>query len=256
VGRIYFEAYSLNAEAVLKRIKRLIKRLIYAHRGDQETFIEHLRNGGAEIGERVRIFDPHSTIIDATRPFMLKIGNDVQITGGVTILTHGYDWSVLKGIYGEVLGSCGEVVIGNNCFIGMHTTILKGVHIGDNCVIGANSLVNKDIPSGWVAAGNPAQPIMTIEEYYEKRKKAQLDEAKELYRCYVKRIGKEPPIDAFDEFFWLFQKREYEVLTTGEHKKMRLVGNYEHTLERFCSSKPMFSGFEEFLEYQRKSNNT
>lgn len=234
------------------KFKRLVKRLLYAHRGDQESFIECLRKGGAEIGERVCIFDPHSTIIDATRPFMLKIGDDVQITGGVTILTHGYDWSVLKGIYDEVLGSCGEVVIGNNCFIGMHTTILKGVHIGDNCVIGANSLVNKDIPSGWVAAGNPAQPIMTIEEYYEKRKKAQLDEAKELYRCYVKRMGKEPSIDAFDEFFWLFQKRDRNALTPGEKRKMELLGNYERSIDRFLATEPVFDGFEKFLEYLRQ----
>lgn len=239
---------------MIKKIKKLVNRLLYFHRGDQETFIAHLRNGGAEIGERVRIFDPHSTIIDATRPFMLKIGDDVQITGGVTILTHGYDWSVLKGVYGDVTGSCGEVVIGNNCFIGMHTTILKGVHIGDNCVIGANSLVNKDIPSGWVAAGNPAQPIMTIEDYYEKRKNAQLAEATELYRCYLKRVGKEPPVETFDEFFWLFQKREQKGFTPGAMKKMKLVGNYEYSMERFLSSKPMFNGFEEFIEYQRKLN--
>lgn len=38
---------------------------------------------------------------------MIKIGNDVQITAGVTILLHGYDWAVLKGVYGEVLGSSG-----------------------------------------------------------------------------------------------------------------------------------------------------
>lgn len=39
---------------------------------------------------------------------MICIGNDVQITAGVTILSHGFDWSVLKGVYGEVLGSSGE----------------------------------------------------------------------------------------------------------------------------------------------------
>lgn len=189
----------------MPNIKRLIKKLCYSYRCDQESYIEYLRRGGAEIGERVRIFDPQTTIIDATRPFMLKIGNDVQITSGVTILTHGYDWSVIKGAYGEVLGSAGEVVIGNNCFIGMHTTILKGVHIGDNCIIGANSLVNKDISAGYVAAGNPAKLIMTVEEYRKKRIDAQLKEAEELYRCYVKRIGKEPPIEVFDEFFGCFK---------------------------------------------------
>lgn len=236
----------------MQKIKRFVKRLFYSHRCDQETYIDFLRRGGAEIGERVRIFDPQTTIIDATRPFMLKIGNDVQITSGVTILTHGYDWSVIKGAYGEVLGSAGEVVIGNNCFIGMHTTILKGVHIGDNCIIGANSLVNKDIPDGYVAAGNPAKLIMTVEEYRKKRIDAQLKEAEALYRCYVKRIGKEPPIEVFDEFFWLFQKREEGSLTEGQKSKMHLVGTYEKSMELYVQSTPMFDGYEEFLKHLRR----
>ena len=51
----------------------------------------------------------------------------------------------------------GGICIGNNVFIGMKTTILKGVHIGDNVIIGANSLVNKDVPNNCVVAGNPAR---------------------------------------------------------------------------------------------------
>ena len=66
-----------------------------------------MRQRGANIGERVKIYVPRNTTIDMTRPWLIDIGDDVQITEGVTILTHGYDWSVLKGVYGEVLGSSG-----------------------------------------------------------------------------------------------------------------------------------------------------
>ena len=55
-------------------------------------------------------------------------------------MTHGSDWSVLKGVYGDILGSSGGK-IGDNVFSGMQTTILKGVHIGNNVIIGANLLV-------------------------------------------------------------------------------------------------------------------
>ena len=51
---------------------------------------------GAKIGERVNIYAPNKTLIDMTRPWLIDIGNDVQITEDVTILTHGYDWAVLK----------------------------------------------------------------------------------------------------------------------------------------------------------------
>ena len=163
-------------------LKTVFRKLKYGVRYNSDSYIKYLKNIGVEIGDRTSIFDPRSTIIDETRPWMIKIGNDVQITAGVTILSHGFDWAVLKGVYGEVLGSAGRVEIGNNVFLGMHSTILKGgVHIGNNVIIGANSLVNKDIPDNCVAAGNPCKVVMSLQEYYQKRKAAQVEEAKNWY---------------------------------------------------------------------------
>lgn len=59
----------------------------------------------------------------------------------------------------------------------MNSTILKGVTIGNNVIVGANSLVNKNFPDNVVIAGNPAKIIMTIDDYYKKRKMNQLKEA-------------------------------------------------------------------------------
>ena len=88
-------------------LRKLLRKLKYGVRADSETYINYLRKLGMVIGDRTVIFDPRTNIIDETRPWMIKMGNDVQITAGVTILTHGYDWSVLKGVYGEILGSGG-----------------------------------------------------------------------------------------------------------------------------------------------------
>lgn len=162
---------------ILKKFKR---RLLYGVKSDSKTYINYLSSLGMCIGEGTTIFDPPNTLIDETRPYLLNIGNNVKITYGVTILTHGYDWSVLKRVYGDVLGSAGEVSIGNNVFIGMNSTILKDVNIGNNVIIGANSLVNKDIPNNCVAAGNPCKIIMNLDEYYKKRKDAQLKEASDI----------------------------------------------------------------------------
>lgn len=182
-------------------LKKFYRKIKYGVRYDSESYIKYLKKIGMLIGDRTTIFDPRSTIIDETRPWMIKIGNDVQITAGVTILTHGFDWSVLKGVYGEVLGSSGQVEIGNNVFIGMQSTILKGVHIGNNVIIGANSLVNKDIPDNCVAVGNPCRIVMSLEEYYNKRKSVQFEEATELVRLYRERTGNEPSIHTLHEFF-------------------------------------------------------
>ena len=126
-------------------------------------------------------------------------------------MTHGFDLSVLKGVYGEILGSSGGVSIGNNVFIGVRTTILKGVHIGNNVIIGANSLVNHDVPDDCVVAGNPAKVIMTMEEYYKKRKEVQVQEAIELVELYRERYGTEPDNNALHEFFWLFSSGNEEL---------------------------------------------
>ena len=56
------------------------------------------------------------------------------------------------------------ITIGNNVWIGGHVCILPGVSIGDNSVIGAGSVVNKDIPAGILAAGNPCRVIREITE--------------------------------------------------------------------------------------------
>ena len=60
------------------------------------------------------------------------------------------------------LVSRGEIVIGNNVWLGDKVTILGGVHIGDNVIIGANSVVTKDIPSNSMAAGVPAKVLKQV----------------------------------------------------------------------------------------------
>lgn len=177
---------------------------------------------------------------------MIDIGEKVQITSGVTILTHGYDWSVLKGVYGNILGSSGSVQIGNNVFIGMHSTILKGTHIGNNVVIGANSLVNKDIPDNVVAAGNPCRIIMTLDEYHEKRKAAQIKEATELVHLYRNRYGKEPDEKALHEFFWLFVDGNDELPKCWDDI-MHLVGNYDESKKKLDKNNKQFDGMDDFL---------
>ena len=94
------------------------------------------------IGNGTKLFAwPSAVLIDLTRPWLVEIGENVQITIGVKILTHGYDWSVIKGKKGKVLGSAGKVTIGDNCFIGMNTIILKGTNVGSNTIIGAGSVL-------------------------------------------------------------------------------------------------------------------
>ena len=227
-------------------IKDILRKLIYRQKADTVSYVKYLRSLGCKIGERSIIYVPIKTHIDETRPWLISIGDDVHITEGVTILTHGFDWSVLKGIYGEILGSSGCVSIGNNVFVGMNTTILKGVSIGNNVIIGAGSLVNKDIPDNVVAAGNPCRVIMNLDEYYHKRKNAQYHEAEELVRLYRERYDNEPPENVLHEFFWLFCNNP-EKLTALYKSMMQLGGNEILSNQRMLENKSRFKDMNEFL---------
>lgn len=57
-----------------------------------------------------------------------------------------------------------EIHIGNNVWIACNAVVIGGVTIGDNVVIGAGSVVTKDIPSGYLAYGNPCRPVRRITE--------------------------------------------------------------------------------------------
>ena len=56
------------------------------------------------------------------------------------------------------------ITVGDDVWIGANVSVLPGVTIGSNTIIGAGSVVNKDIPGGVVAAGNPCRVIRKITE--------------------------------------------------------------------------------------------
>ena len=229
-------------------IKSIVKRIVYGSpENPSDKMVARLRGMGMRIGERTTFFDPNSCLIDETRPWLIEIGDDVQITHGVVILTHGYDWAVLKGVYGEVLGSAGKVTIGNNVFIGVRSVILKGVTIGNNVIIGAGSLVNKDVPDNCVVAGNPARVVMSLEDYHAKRIKAQKDEAAELVREYRTVYGTDPDEAVLSEFFWLFTQSPEQVVHPSWQIQMNNLGNREFSNERLSLHNPEYSNMQEFL---------
>ena len=68
---------------------------------------------------------------------------------------------------------------------------------------------------------------------------------------YFERFGKEPPVDIFDEFFWLFYKR-YEELPLRFARQMKWHDRFDETLINFKKTKPEYDGYEEFIVDARK----
>lgn len=228
-------------------IKRLFRKALLGYKASSEDYLNYLRNKGAKINRGgVYIYSPNHTYIDVQFPWMLEIGNEVRITTGVTILNHDYSWSVWKALTGEIVGGVGKVKIGNNVFIGMNAIILMNTDIGDNVIIGAGSIVSGKVEGNSVYAGNPARKIMTLEDYIEKRKNRELEDAKEIARNYYERFHNKPPKEIFPAYFWLFESDENSLIPVFK-ERMKLCGNYEQSIAAFRKNKTVYKDFEEFL---------
>lgn len=53
----------------------------------------------------------------------------------------------------------GDIVIGNDVWIGYEAVILSGVHIGDGAIIGTRAVVTRDVEPYSIVGGIPAKPI-------------------------------------------------------------------------------------------------
>lgn len=60
-------------------------------------------------------------------------------------------------------GKCEPIIIEDNVWLGINSSVLKGVTIGKNSVIGAGSIVTRSIPANVIAAGNPCRVIREID---------------------------------------------------------------------------------------------
>lgn len=107
-----------------------------------------------------------------TEPHMISFGCNVHVASGVTFINHDVSVLMLRHMEPETefKARTGEIVIGDNVFIGSNSVLLYGVHIGNDVVIGAGSIVTSDIPDGVVAVGSPCKPIGKFEDWKEKMK--------------------------------------------------------------------------------------
>jgi acetyltransferase-like isoleucine patch superfamily enzyme len=126
--------------------------------------LNRLVSRGLKIGKNVYIFQ--DVEIDSGYPFLIEIGDNCRISKGVIILAH--DATTFKDIG---ITRVAPVKILEGSFIGTRAIILPGVTIGPKALVAAGSVVNRDIPEGKAAAGNPARLYSSYSEIIEKYKK-------------------------------------------------------------------------------------
>lgn len=69
------------------------------------------------------------------------------------------EWELEKKNVTESWDNKGDIIVGNDVWIGYEALILAGVTIGDGAIIGARALVTKDVAPYTIVGGIPAKPI-------------------------------------------------------------------------------------------------
>ncbi len=106
----------------------------------------------------------------------LKIGKFCSIGAGAKFIFNAanhtmhslssYPFPVLNAEWGvpdlkttDAWDNHGDIMVGNDVWIGFEALILAGVTIGDGAIIGARAVVTKDVEPYTIVGGVPAKPI-------------------------------------------------------------------------------------------------
>ena len=181
---------------ILLRLEFIKNRLKYKNVVFRGWSVVHAFPGSnINIGEKTSLFSSFSSnmlglyqrcIIVARYGGVIEIGRHCGISGSTI-----YSWESIKiGNYTRVGANCkiidndfhpveleyrhkglnkehahrAPIVIGDDCFIGMNSIILKGTTLGNNVVVGAGSVVHGTWPDNCIIAGNPAKLIKRLDE--------------------------------------------------------------------------------------------
>lgn len=161
---------------------------IYPRTGDKETiYLKNvIKNSNIEVGDYTMyndfVNDP--TLFEKNNVlYHYPINNDKLIIGKFCSIACGAkflfnsanhtlsslstypfplffeEWNLDKKNVAQSWDNKGDIIIGNDVWIGYEAVILAGVSIGDGAIIGARAVVTKDVPPYTIAGGVPAKPI-------------------------------------------------------------------------------------------------
>ena len=177
MDRVYYSRTEISDEVLMLMAKvsaltKQLNNLTLAEQSQKQEIIKELfgsvgsnpfvgDNFHCDFGQNIHVGDNfhadyNCTMLDLAE---IRIGDNCLIGPDVGIYTAGHRLEP----EGRVLDVYGlPITIGNDVWIGGHSTILPGVTIGDGAVIAAGSVVTKDVAPRTLVGASPAKEIKEI----------------------------------------------------------------------------------------------
>ncbi|MEW5996813.1 MAG: acyltransferase [Candidatus Micrarchaeota archaeon] len=103
-----------------------------------------LRMTGMKVGRDAAV--GLMAMFDIFYPEFIELGDNCIIGYNATILAHEFLRDELR---------TGKTAIGRGAMVGANATVLAGVNVGEGAAVSAMTLVDRDVPAGSFAKGNP-----------------------------------------------------------------------------------------------------
>ena len=130
-----------------------------------ETFIQTGSGGSVKIGDNTHI---HPRCQISAYKSAIYIGSEVQIAPNCAFYPYNHGIVAGKLIQEQPLHSKGDIIVGDDAWLGFGVIILDGARIGAGAVVGAGSVVIDDIPDGGIAVGVPARVVKMRDDIPQK----------------------------------------------------------------------------------------
>lgn len=108
-----------------------------------------------EFGDRL-IIGKFCAIASGTKFIMDPANQRMSSVTTYPFNVFGGAWTELTPPHMSQLPHKGDIVVGNDVWIGRESVIMPGVTIGDGAIVAAYSVVARDVPAYTVVGGNPA----------------------------------------------------------------------------------------------------
>lgn len=117
------------------------------------------RRRGITIGNNVYI--GQNCCLDNAYPEYIFIGDDVTLTGEVTIVAHLNPFKHFENVFESKVT---PIVIEKGAWIGVKCTLVPGARIGEYASVSAGSVVSNKVPPYTLVAGNPAKKVFEYKD--------------------------------------------------------------------------------------------